>query len=282
MARCRQLSQAALELGLTQPALSGHLKRLEERYGTLYRRQRRGIVLTERGQQVLEVAREVFARLRSLEQLPGGELRGHLRLAASSLPAAFLLPQSLRSFQERHPDLQISLEVLPSQACWEGVREGRFEVAVAGDATAPAGRLKIHPWMTDQLGLYAHPDSPLHCQNLSLKQRLRACNLLLREAGSSTRTASFSLLRRYWNDFRSRLEVGSNEAIREHLLANLGVAIMSNLALRREVAGSALLQVDLPGSTRERTFWILEGQYSSEAQKTFVTHLGQCSSFCNL
>ena len=133
----RSFSQAAEALGVTQPAVSLQVRTLEERLGRrlLDRSGRRvepteaGLLLYRAAQRMLNVERQL---VEELEQDDSGELRGQLRIGASTGPGSHLVPLLLCEFQREHPALAIGLTVSDTQAVIDDVAERKLELGVVG------------------------------------------------------------------------------------------------------------------------------------------------------
>lgn len=106
------ISHAAQALHLSQPAVSGQLKLLQETFGEpLYQRAGRGVRLTAAGEQLLAYAerlRETFRQAQVLREAMRGLERGTLRIGASTTPASYLLPYLIADFHARYPEVQVS------------------------------------------------------------------------------------------------------------------------------------------------------------------------------
>ena len=263
--RYGSISRAADELEITQPAVSAQLKVLEQEHGKLYHRAGRGVVLTEKGRQLLEGACRIFAELDEMERLFGGDqegLRGRIRLGASTVPSAFLLPRAVALFKTEHPAVSLQINISSSMATLQALLDDSLSFAVVGEiyGRQAQGPLAWEPWREDRLGLYSHPKNPLQDESLPWSERLPRCCLLLREKGSSTRAAAEEMLRPLKTDFHSIVEIGSSEVIREWVLANLGAAVMSSLAIERELEAGLLKPVDLcarGAQSRTRPFFLV-------------------------
>lgn len=260
--RFGSISKAADELEITQPAVSAQLKLLEQTYGKLYNRASRGVILTEHGRQLLERAESIFSQLEQIDGLSSaaqGSMRGRIRLGASTIPGAYLLPKPIAHFKATEPGVEINIKVASSLATLQALLDDTLSFAVIGEiyGRLVQGPLHWEAWQEDSLALFSHPESPVQDENLSWPERLGSTCLLLREKGSSTRAVAEEMLRPWLPELQSILELGSTDAIREWVLANLGVAVLSSLAVEREVASGLLKAVALPHGNRSRPFFMV-------------------------
>jgi len=142
VARSGSVTRTARELFISQPAVSAHLRSLEQRFGApLFERTPRGMLLTRIGEVVLEQADRLFALyddLPSLTDRARGQVRGEVTVAASSTPGAYCVPELLRRFQEQHPAAQATLIVGDSSEVLKWLREYRVPLGVVGELVMAA------------------------------------------------------------------------------------------------------------------------------------------------
>ncbi|HEY3283658.1 MAG TPA: LysR family transcriptional regulator [Armatimonadota bacterium] len=263
VARHGSVTQAARELGISQPAASVHLRALEEQYGVpLFERTPRGMVLTPAGAALSEHVGRLFAEWESLgaaARAAGGEISGEVQVAASTAPAAYLLPGLLVRFRERYPNTAPSLLVGDSDQVLRWLREYRVPLGVLGEvSSALSGDEWVrHPIASDELRLVAAPGNPLVRSTAIESGQLRDQTLLLREPGSSTRAGAQLLLRGLLNGFGRVMEVTSTEVIKEAVIVDLGVAVLSSWATRREEASGLLCPILDPRLRQVRPFHLV-------------------------
>jgi len=251
-----QVTLAAQQLGISQPAASAHLQTLEKRFGQrLFERSPRGLTLTELGEAVLEQAHRVFVELEELEALSAREPAGEVALAASTTPGAYHLPGVLRRFQQDHPELFPQLSIGDSRFVLDAVETMRVPLGIVGELPTERGdKLVRQLWATDRLRLMAAASHPL-ARARDLK--LGAHTLIVREFGSSTRAFAEALLLDYRGRFGRVLELTSPEAVKEAVLAGLGVAVLSSWACRREEQAGLLRPIKAGSLTRKRPFYLV-------------------------
>ena len=127
IARLGSVTRAAQELFISQPAVSAHLRSLEQHYGEpLFERTPRGMLLTPAGTAFSEQVNRLFAiydDLPSTVDAVRGRVRGEVVVAASSTPGAYLVPELLRRFQKKYPDARPTLTVVDSAQVLEWLLE---------------------------------------------------------------------------------------------------------------------------------------------------------------
>ena len=262
VARHSSVTRAAQELCISQPAASSHIRALESQYGIpLFERTPQGMRLTPAGLSVSGSANRLFAELEGIGEAiktTRGEVGGEIRVGASTIPGAYLLPPLIRSFKERYPKAEPILLIGDSAQVMGWLHDYSVPIAVMG------GMLPLRedeqwarePFTADVLRLVAAPNNSL-CEIPAIREsHLRDQTLLLREQGSSTRAGAERLLDGSLGSFRRVLEITSAEAIKEAVIAGLGVAVLSSLATHREEASGLLRPVQDTRLHLKRPFYL--------------------------
>ncbi len=252
VARHSSVTGAAQELCISQPAVSSHLKALEARYKeALFERTPRGMLLTPAGAAVAEHASRIFALLEEMEAVVNatrGEVKGIVTMAASSTPGAYLVPRLLRRFQDRYPDVQATLLVGDSREVLSWLRDYHAALGVVGETDMEDGLIR-EEIAQDELRLMTAATDDL-CRREEIKaEHLYGRTLFLREPGSSTRAGAQTLLYDWQKDFARIVEQHSIEAIKQQVIAGLGVAVLSSWATELEEKAGLLCPV------RDTRFW---------------------------
>jgi LysR family transcriptional regulator, low CO2-responsive transcriptional regulator len=261
VARGGSVTRAAQELFISQPAVSAHLKALENAIGEpLFERTPHGMQLTPAGATVLNQVNRLFAlyeEIPSAVEAVRGRVRGEVIVAASSTPGAYLVPELLRQFQELYPEVRPVLRVGDSAEVLEWLLDYRAPLGVIGEMRI-AESLQSVEIGSDRLQLVAAAGDTL-CRVKRVKpEHLRGRTLLLREQGSSTRAGSQSLLGDRLKEFERVVEVPSSEAIKQAVASGLGVAVLSSWATRLEEAAGLLQPVRDPLLRHSRRFFLVK------------------------
>lgn len=228
------VSAAARTLHVTQPTASMQLREITESVGMpLYEIIGRQLHLTDAGQRLAQTARSIVAEWEGFEQsihAMQGLTQGRLRVAVVST-AKYFVPRLLGSFCELHPDIDISLEVLNRDGVVQRLRDNRDDLYVM--TTPPADMdLQDQVFLANPLLLIAPQNHPLAGRKRLPLSALQGERFLLRETGSGTRLATDRFFKSQDFEPDSRLELGSNEAIKEAVAGHLGVAVISKHALK--------------------------------------------------
>ena len=246
-AREGSISRAADRLHLTQPTLSAQLKQLSTQIGLpLYERVGRRLHLTDAGQALASAAGQVEDVLRELgDELAvlRGDSGGRLRLAVVSTAETFI-PRLLGEFRRARPAVEVSLVVLNRQAVVKRLLENRDDLYIMTQAPVETPVTTI-PFLDNPLVVVAPLDHPLRQHPTLQASDLAAEEFVLREEGSGTRRAAEAFFANHGVSIKPRLELGSNEAVRQAVAGGLGISVLSIHALGPDPAhaGVAILPV---------------------------------------
>lgn len=247
IARHLSFTRAADALHLTQPTVSMQMKKLADSVGeALVHQTGKRIELTETGHALARAARDIFAVLERFEadlSARRGLSRGRLRLAAVTT-ASYFAPRLLGEFAHRHPGIEVSLRVCNREQLLASLNERLDEIYILG--TPPEGAaLSARPFMANPLVAISGPGHPLARRSHIALSELAEEHWLLREPGSGTRKAVERKFAERGLTLHPRLELGSNEAIKQAVLAGLGISVLSRQALDLHPPGQfAILDVE--------------------------------------
>ena len=254
---------AARALDLTQAAVSQRVQALERELGVpLFRRVGGKVELTDAGRRLHEYARRILDLHREARQgVTGNEspLSGELALAASSVPGEYLLPALLAAFGASYPQVRVRAAVSDSAAAIRSVESGEASVGLVGQKTDGAD-LEFRHLTSDRMVVVVPPGHPFAKKKRVTLAQLAAHPLVVREAGSGLRHFFERALEssgRSLSDLRVALELGSNEAIKEAVLRGAGIAVLSTLVVRKDVAAGRLLALEVEGFGSAREMFVV-------------------------
>ena len=278
VAQDRSFSRAAEKLYLTQPAVSKQIQALEEGLGMrLFDRVGRSILLTEAGNilhdhahivfQTLEETRETITQLRGLQ-------RGHLRISAASTIGTYMLPQPLGELKAQFPGIEISLAITNKARVVQQVLNHEVELGFVGPPVEPA-ELEREEYLLDELVLILAPTHRLAREESVGVAELAEEVFILREQGSGTREIMEEELGRVHVSLKKAMELGSTEAIKQAVAANLGVSIVSKFAISLEILQGRLAVARLPELNLSRQLFVIHhgGRTLSPAAQEFCSLL---------
>jgi len=248
-ARLGSVTRAAEELHMAQATASVQIKKLSETVGlALFEQVGKRIRLTEAGQRVYAGCSEVFRALSDLEQGLAemrGVASGRLGLAVPS-SARHFASRLLGAFVQRNPGIQASLQIHDRLALLD--RLGNNEDDLYMFVEPPDERdVVAQAIVANPLVVLACSDHPLAGEKEIAFARLASEPFLMREPGSGTRMITLRLFARHGIVPKIRMELGSDEAIREAILAGLGVSILPRYALGLDPVLTKLVCLDVEG-----------------------------------
>jgi DNA-binding transcriptional LysR family regulator len=249
VARENSVSRAAERLFVTQPAVSMQLRQLEDVFGVpLVEPIGRNIRLTHAGKDFHTYALAAMAALKDLEASMAdhvGMKHGRLDLAVVST-AKYFVPMLLMRFGTLHPGIEVSLKVENREKVVGMLSRNEVDLAVMG-RPPEALRVEATSFATNPLVVLAPPDHPLTRVKKVRFEALAESSFLVREDGSGTRIAMERLFSRNKARMKVRMELPSNETIKQAVMAGMGLGFLSLRTVRQELASGHLVLLDVPG-----------------------------------
>ena len=259
--RLGSFSEVAKNTGITQPAVSFQIQKLEHELGMrLIDRSRRDITLTAAGKRLLSFAESIEGERgqlqHDLEQLRD-EVSGELLIAASTIPGEFLIPRLLAKFKRMHPAVRVQVDISDSLAVIDGVRENRYELGFCG--IPPEGQeltsLKV---AEDRIVLTVFPEHPFAQRDQISAGELEGEAIIFRENNSGTQRNLESYLSREGLNLKKlapTLILGTSQAVVAAVEDGAGIAFVSNLAIQKSLALGLVKQVRITGLDLKRDFY---------------------------
>ncbi len=240
-------TRAAEELHLAQPTVSIQLKKLSELIGLpLVEQIGRQVHPTEAGKYVAEACHKMFRTLTELEnqlaclrQLEGGRLR----LAVGSA-AKYFAPRLLAAFAHKYPDVELSLQIHHREALIERLCANQDDLYIFANPPEDADIIK-QAILPNPLAVFARSDHPLANRKRIPFSALANEPFIVREPGSGTRRSVQRMFEERSLMPRVRMELSSNEAIKQAIIAGLGVSILSRHTLGQDTDQPQLTTLDV-------------------------------------
>lgn len=274
-------TKAAEELFITQPTVSAQVKQLGQTIGMpLFEQIGKQLYLTDVGRELLVTCQEVFEQLDRFEMIVAdikGTKQGRLRLAVVTT-ATYFVPRMLGHFCQQYPGVDISLEVTNHQNITRRMLENQDDLYILSQPPEDIG-LHNEPLMDNPLVVVANKHHPLAGEtNIPIK-RLNNEAFIMREHGSGTRQAVQKLLAKHKVIVRVRLELGSNEAIKQAIAGGLGISVLSKHTLYCKSSEWELTTLDVQGFPIKQQWYVshLAGKQLSVVAQTFLEYLHQHS-----
>jgi LysR family transcriptional regulator, low CO2-responsive transcriptional regulator len=248
-ARLGSLTRAAEELHIAQPTATVQIKKLTETVGLpLFEQIGRRVYLTDAGERLYAGCHEVFRVLATVEEtlisLRALE-NGHLRLAVCST-GKYFATRMLGAFVQRFPGVEVSLETHNRKTLIDRLANNEDDLYLFA-SPVERGDVVTQALLPNPLVVFARDDHPLAGARQISFGRIAAEPFIMREHGSGTR-----LLATNWFELRGiapkiRLELNTDEAVKEAILAGLGVSIMSRFTFGLEPEPTRLICLDVDG-----------------------------------
>ncbi len=281
VAETGSFTAAAKLMHVTQPAVSMQVHELESMIGEVLLDGRRGFRLTPAGEILLRHAREVITSLELAEvelKAMKGVASGTVSVGAVTT-AEYFVPRLLAAFGEAFPDIRFRLTVRNRSGMADLLRERGVDVAIMG--APPTGlALRRVPFAPDPMSFVVPPSHPLAGRKSVPPSALAGERLLLREQGSGTRAAMERFLRAHGVKLTQADEMGSNETLKQAVMAGLGVSFLSHHTFAIEAAAGRLSRLNVRGTPIEREWNLLvpadkRPSLAVEALVDFLQHQGR-------
>jgi DNA-binding transcriptional LysR family regulator len=273
-ARLGSFTRAARELHMAQPTASVQIKKLSETVGIpLFEHVGRRLYLTEAGRRLHASCEEVFRVFAALEASLA-DMRalesGRLQLAVSTTGMCFA-PRLLGAFVGLHPGVETSMQAHNRQALVERLAKNEDDLYLFADAPQMED-VVTQELLPNPLVVLARDDHPLARERNIPFERLASEPFLIREEGSGARRITMRLFGAHGLVPRVRMELGTNEAIKEAILAGLGVTIMSRYTFGLDPESSRYRCLDVEGFPLENHWYFAypQGKQLSPVARAFL------------
>jgi LysR family transcriptional regulator, low CO2-responsive transcriptional regulator len=283
VARHLSFARAADELGLTAPAVSMQIKELEIEVGLpLFDRSSRKVSLTMVGEYVLAYTQRVLAAMRDAEDMVArfrGLKTGVLDVAMVST-AKYFLPRLLARFRDEHPGIEVRLQVGNNrEEVADLLREGSVELAIMGRPP------KNWPSRAEPFALHPHSlvtaiEHPFARSERVMARSLMTEGFIVREPGSGTRAALDEYLEAYHMSPHVVMQMSSNEAIKQAVMAGMGIALLSLHTVGLELKHALIAAPETEGLPVMRRWHVVNNlaktlSPAAEAFRYFVLETGE-------
>lgn len=249
IARLGSFTRAAEELFLTQPTVSMQIKKLEQGIGLpLFEQIGKQTYLTGAGKMLHEHTRQILDALTNLEMEIAdmqGLKTGILRLAVVTT-VKYIAPRALGKFCERYPGVDVALKVTNRERLLERMAKNSDDLYIIGRPPV-SDEFVFEPYLANPLVVLASRKHPLAGQSNIEPEQLAESHFIMRETGSGTRMAIEDFFTQRGIKLKIRMELGSNEAIKQAIDAGLGISVLSRHTLALEGEGGRLTILDVKG-----------------------------------
>ncbi|MBE9052712.1 LysR family transcriptional regulator [Nostocales cyanobacterium LEGE 11386] len=274
-ARHSSFTRAAEELFLTQPTVSMQIKQLTKSVGLpLFEQVGKRLFLTEAGRELFATCRQIFETIAQFEMTVAdlkGLKQGQLRLAVITT-AKYFIPRLLGPFCQLYPGIEISLQVTNHERILERMSNNMDDLYIMSQVPDHLD-VSYQPFLDNPLVVFAPVNHPLAKEkNISI-QRLTNEPFIMREPGSGTRQAVQQLFEEHGVKVKVKLELGSNEAIKQAIAGGLGISVLSRHTLMPDSTEFSILDVE--HFPIQRTWYMVHpsGKQLSIVARTYYEYL---------
>ncbi len=273
-------SKAAKELFISQPAVTNHIKELENRLNTtLFHRKGSRIYLTKSGEMVYGYFKKINDLYREVEFKIGAlndTFKGELRIGASSTILQYLLPKAIAAFHKLYPNIQLFLYNGNSYEMEQKLLEGEVDAAlVENEVSHP--NIKYVNFFEDEIVVITGASSVYSKRKLISVADLYEIPIVLREKGSGTLEViqnAFKNQNINFDKLNIFIHLGSTEAIKNFLCDFDGIALVSEKSIEKEILLKEIVKVELKNITIKRQLRIaLRQGHVASLTKIFVDFL---------
>jgi DNA-binding transcriptional LysR family regulator len=277
VARLRSFSRAAQSLHLSQPTVSLQVKQLTAVLGVpLLDPSGRAVIPTEAGTVVAEAARDAGRLLESLQSRLAelrGLRQGKLKISVVTT-AKYFVPRLLGPFMSEHPGIDVALDVGNRAEILARLSRNEDDLYIMGIPPAGMDIVRV-PFADNPIVAIAPHGHPLAARRRLPLSALLEHPFILRETGSGTRMACEHFLREHRLKLKVRMELGSNEAIKQTVAGGLGLSLLSLHSVIPELRRGELAALDVRHLPIRRSWYIVHraGRHLSASGRAFFDYL---------
>jgi LysR family transcriptional regulator, low CO2-responsive transcriptional regulator len=276
-ARRGSFTRAAEELFLTQPTVSIQMKQLTKAVGLpLFEQVGKRLYLTQAGRELLDTCQDIFERLSQFEMTISdlqGLKKGQLRLSVITT-AKYVIPRLLGPFCQQYPGIDVALIVTNHENILDRIRDNLDDLYIPSQAPENM-EVQCHSFLDNPLVVLASRTHPLAGEPHIPLDRLNGEPFIMRESGSGTRQAVERLFLDHNIGIQVRLELGSNEAIKQAVAGGLGISVLSRHCLALEGASGQIAILNVEGFPIPRHWYVVhpKGKQLSVVAQAFFNYL---------
>lgn len=276
VAQTESITRAAEELHLTQPAISNQLKNFQDQFDiALTERVGRRTFITDFGKEIARSAERILNEVAAIDSKTHafkGQLTGRLVISVVST-GKYVMPYFLSGFIQKHPGIQLLMDVTNKQRVVENIIANTVDFSLV--SILPAA-IKVEKLELLQNKLFLVGNRSVSFKQAPYSRQLfKELPLIYREPGSGTRQAMENFIARHHVTVVKKMELTSNEAVKQAVLAGLGYSIMPLIGIRNELHNKELQIIPVQGLPI-KTQWSLiwpKGKKHSPVAQAFLEHI---------
>lgn len=272
----QSVTKASEALHLTQPAVSIQLKNFQDQFDIpLTEVVGRKIYITDFGKEIAEAAENIINQVYEINYKTlayKGQLTGRLKVAVVST-GKYVMPYFLTNFMQQHDGIELIMDVTNKNKVIENLENNEVDFALVSILPNNFNYEKLD-LLQNKLYLVGSADKKIKKSN-NTKEMFKNLPLIFREKGSGTRQTMESFFDRHKISVLKKMELTSNEAVKQSLLAGLGYSIMPLIGIKNELHNNELQIIPIKGlpiKTNWSLIW-LKGKKHSPVSKSFLEYL---------
>ncbi|WP_439480175.1 LysR family transcriptional regulator [Chryseobacterium aquaticum] len=272
----QSVTKASEELHLTQPAVSIQLRNFQDQFDIpLTEVIGRKIYITDFGREIAKAAEVIIQQVHAINYKTmayKGQLTGRLKISVVST-GKYVMPYFLSQFMQQHPGIELEMDVTNKQKVIESLENNEVDFALVSILPKNLSIEKLD-LLQNKLFLVGNPYQPVENKE-NVKDFFESLPLIFREKGSGTRQTMEKFINQNHISVLKKMELTSNEAVKQALLAGLGFSIMPLIGIRNELRNNELQIIPMKGlpiKTDWSLIWLKEKKHSpvSEAFLQFL------------
>jgi len=274
----QSVTKASEALHLSQPAVSIQLKNFQDQFEIpLTEIIGRKIFVTEFGQEVADVAENILNQVNAINYKSlayKGQLYGKLKISVVST-GKYVIPYFLTGFMKQHEGIELEMNVTNKNRVIESLQKNEVDFAMVSIIPENT-RIEKIDLMTNLLYLVGNRETNIR-KNMPAEDIFKQLPLIFRETGSGTRQIMEQFISENQISVNKKLELTSNEAIKQAILAGLGCSIMPVIGIRKEIQDKDLTIIPVKGLPIETTWsliWLKDKKLSPTSQ-AFLNYLSK-------
>ncbi|WP_026693486.1 LysR family transcriptional regulator [Peribacillus kribbensis] len=248
LAEVKNFTKTAELLLMSQPSVSLHIKNLEKEFQTiLFQRSPKHLKITPTGEILYDRAKRMIALYEQtktdiLEH--HNSIKGELKIGASFTNGEYILPAMLYSLQQEYPELVLQITIGNTDEVVQWVRQYQVDIGLIEGQTNDR-ELSVHPFMQDELFIVASNSHELAAKKEASIADLQNQSWVSREIGSGTREYLNHIIRSNGLKINSLLTISSNQGIKESVINGMGLSLLSQSVIERDVKSKTLSIIPL-------------------------------------
>jgi DNA-binding transcriptional LysR family regulator len=278
IAQTQSITKAAEELHLTQPAVSIQLRNFQAQFDIpLTEMIGRRLYITDFGQEIAQAAENILQQVAAIQfktRSYRGQLSGRLKISVVST-GKYVMPYFLTAFMRQHIGVELLMDVTNKTKVIESLEKNEVDFSLVSIVPENLAIEQVD-LLENKLYLVGNEATKLEAP-VEVRTLFEELPLIFRESGSGTRQSMEKFIAQHHLIIRKKMELTSNEAVKQAVLAGLGYSIMPLIGIKNELHSGELRIIPVPGLPIQ-TMWSLiwlKGKGLSPVAEAFLTHLRQ-------